>query len=134
MSPDPRREPERRILGAPITKTTIRETEESPPVSNRSMWPASLHKEAGQKVPLSLGFVGALMWGAYQLGAQRATDAETIVKSVAELKSTVDQAAKDLEKSRTECGNSVKSITVIEGRIASMQAELVTISSKLEKR
>lgn len=106
---------------------------EAPPASGRSIWPMSLHKEAGTKVSISLGFVGALMWGSYQLGSQRARDSEVVADSIEKLSRELESVSRTLGESKSECSSSVRSIAVIEGRIASIQATLVTIDSKLTR-
>jgi hypothetical protein len=117
-----------------VTVPRIEVKEDPAPESKRSMWPLNAHKEAGTKVSLSLGFVGALMFGAYQLGSQRARDAETVAAEVAGQKTECALQKTACDAARSECSSSVRSITATDGRIASMQAELVTINSKLEKR
>jgi hypothetical protein len=113
----------------PIKDVVIKEA--PPPSSSRSMWPKGM-QEAGARVPVSLGFLGAMLLGAFQLGSQRATDSEKIANEVRELKVAIAENTRELREVRDQCRMDARSLSVIETRTANTQAELVSIQSKLK--
>lgn len=142
MSPPPRdpraghpgfapSEREPRVLGANLPTKA-----EEPPPSKSNMWPIKIAgmQEAKATVPVSLGFLGALLLGAYQLGAQRSADTDSVVFEIRELKATVADNSRELREARAECKQETRSLAVIESKAGSIQAEIVVLQSKLDRR
>lgn len=122
-----------KILGVPVTPRI----EETPaPPSKKSMWPTKIAgmQEAKATVPVSLGFLGALLLGAYQMGSWRAADSEKVVAEMRELKTTMNETTRELREARNECKQETRSLSVIESKAGSIQAELVVLSSKLDRK
>lgn len=132
---DPRRnhpdftptEPPKKILGVELPAPEIREM-----TTPKSMWPKSIQHEAGIKVSVSLGFIGILVAGAYQMGNQRAVESEKIMAEIKDLKDVIDDNTKELTEARQECRQETRSVSNIESKISNIQAEILVMQSKLK--
>ena len=109
----------------------IEKPDVQPPISSRF---GNVTKDATTRVSVSLGFIGALMFAAYQAGMARAKDSETLAAKIGELETRVKELETSFNSERAECQSAFRSQTVIESRLQSVQGELVQINSKIERR
>lgn len=123
----------KRIFNVPLPPhVTIHEKPEPMPTPSKSMFPKAIEEASGVKVSISLFLLGAIAYGSYSLGNDRAVESAKIMEEVKELRQALKDQERTLTEARSECKNEVRSISSIESKISNIQQEIIVLNSNMK--